>query len=117
MSANYGLSLRAAVRKTAGPKEGDMTAETVSGQTGARPGGSAEPGSARPGLPDRMARHGIWIALITHIVLHDRRFQAAVITGVIGAYALGSVTKNNQARPMRRVTAWCNLQGRSTTRR
>jgi hypothetical protein len=64
-----------------------------------------------PGLPDRMARYGIWIAVLTHIVLHDRRFQAAVITGAIGAYALGSVTKNNQARPLRRVTAWYNVQG------
>jgi hypothetical protein len=51
--------------------------------------------------------------VITHIVLHDRRFQATVITGVLGAYALGSVTKNNQVRPVRRVVAWYNVQGQA----
>jgi hypothetical protein len=71
----------------------------------------AEPGPARPSLPDRMVRYGTWIAVLTHIVLRDRRFQAAVITGAIGAYALGSVGKNNQARPLRRVTAWYKVQG------
>ena len=73
--------------------------------------GPAEPGPARPGLPDRLARYGVWVAVLTHIVLHDRRFQATVITGAIGAYALGSVSKNNQARPLRRVTAWYRVQG------
>ena len=34
-----------------------------------------------------------------------------VITGVIGTYALTSVTKNNQARPVRRVVAWYNVRG------
>jgi hypothetical protein len=58
-----------------------------------------------------MVRYGTWIAVLTHIVLHDRRFQASVITGVIGAYALGKVTKDNQARPLRRVTAWYKVQG------
>jgi len=81
----------------------DRTAETVPSR--------AEPGPARPSFPDRMARYGTWIAVLGHIVLHDRRFQATVITGAIGAYALGSVTKNNQARPLRRVTAWYNVQG------
>ena len=81
----------------------DRTAETVSSR--------AEPGPARPSLSDRLARYGTWIAVLTHIVLHDRRFQASVVTGVIGAYALGSVAKNNQARPLRRVTAWYNVQG------
>ena len=88
-----------------------MTAETVPGQAGTSPGGPAEPGPTRPGLPDRMARYGTWIAVLTHIVLHDRRFQASVITGVIGAYALGKVTKDNQARPLRRATAWYRVQG------
>ena len=87
-----------------------MTAETAPGQAGTSLGGPAEPGPARPGLPDRMARYGIWAAVITHIVLHDRRFHVTVITGVIGAYALGSVTKNNQARPVRRAIAWYNVQ-------
>ena len=81
----------------------DRTAETVPSR--------AEPGPARPSLPDRMVRYGTWIAVLTHIVLHDRRFQATVITGVIGAYALGSAAKNNQARPLRRMTAWYNVQG------
>ena len=88
-----------------------MTAKTAPGLAGVVPGGPAEPGPARAGLRDRMARYGIWVAVITHIVLRDRRFHATVITGVIGAYALGSVTKNNQARPLRRVTAWYNVQG------
>jgi len=87
-----------------------MAAETAPGQAGA-PGGSAEPGPARPGLPDRMARSGMWVAVVTHIVLHDRRFQAAVVTGVIGAYALASGLKNNQARPVRRAVAWYNVHG------
>ena len=87
-------------------------AETAPGQAGASPGGPAEPGPARlPGLPDRMARYGVWVAVIGHIVLRDRRFQASVITRAIGAYALGHVAKNNQARPLRRVTAWYNVQG------
>lgn len=81
----------------------DRTAETVPGR--------AEPGPAGPSFPDRMVRYGTWIAVLTHIVLHDRRFQASVITGVIGAYALGKVTKDNQARPLRRVTAWYKVQG------
>ena len=81
----------------------DRTAQTVPSR--------AEPGPARPSLPDRIARYGTWIAVLTHIVLRDRRFQATVITGAIGAYALGSVTKNNQARPLRRVTAWYKVQG------
>ena len=90
-----------------------MTAETAPGLAGVVPGGAAEPGPARPSLPDRMARYGIWVAVITHIVLHDRRFQATVITGVIGAYALGSVTKNNQARPLRRAIAWYDVQSQA----
>ena len=90
-----------------------MTAKTAPGLAGVVPGGPAEPGPARHGLPDRMARYGIWVAVITHIVLHDRRFHATVITGVIGAYALGSVTKNNQARPLRRAIAWYDVQSQA----
>jgi hypothetical protein len=88
-----------------------MTAKTAPSQAGASAGGPAEPGPARPSLPDRMARYGIWLAVITRILLHDRRFQATVITGVIGTYALASVTKNNQAQPVRRAIAWYNVQG------
>jgi hypothetical protein len=60
-----------------------------------------------------MARYGVWVAVLGHIVLHDRRFQASVITRAIGAYALGSVTKNNQARPVRRAVAWYNVQSQA----
>ena len=90
-----------------------MTAKTEPGQAGAPAGGPAEPGPARAGLPDRMARYGVWAAVLGHIVLHDRRFQASVITRAIGAYALGSVTKNNQARPVRRAVAWYNVQSQA----
>ena len=83
----------------------DRTAGTVPSR--------AEPGPARPSLPDRMVRYGTWIAVLGHIVLHDRRFQATVNTGAIGAYALGSVTKNNQARPVRRAIAWYDVQSQA----
>jgi hypothetical protein len=43
-----------------------------------------------------MARYEIWLAVIRHILLHDRRFQATVITGAIGTAALASITKNNR---------------------
>ena len=88
-----------------------MTAETAPGHAWGTPEGLAEPGPARPSLPDRMARDGIWLAVITRIFLHDRRFQATVITGVIGTYALASVIKNNQAQPVRRAVAWYNVRG------
>ena len=91
-----------------------MTAETTPGHAGATTGGPAGPGSAReawqPGLPDRMVRSGIWLAVVTRS-LGDRRFQANVITRIIGTYALASVIKNNQARPMRRVIHWYNIRG------
>ena len=90
-----------------------MTAKTAPGLAGVVLGGPAEPGPPRSSLLDRMAKYGIWVAVITHIVLHDRRFHATVITGVIGAYALGSVTKNNQARPVRRAIAWYDVQSQA----
>jgi hypothetical protein len=90
-----------------------MTAKSEPGQAGAPAGGPAEPGPAWAGLPERMARYGVWVAVLGHIVLHDRRFQASVITRAIGAYALGSVTKNNQARPVRRAVAWYNVQSQA----
>jgi hypothetical protein len=49
--------------------------------------------------------------VVTHIFLHDRRFQTTVITGVIGTYALASAIKNNQAQPVRRAVAWYNVRG------
>ena len=90
-----------------------MTAKTEPGQARAPAGGPAKPGPARAGLPERMARYGVWVAVLGHIVLHDRRFQASVITRAIGAYALGNVTKNNQARPVRRAMAWYDVQGQA----
>jgi hypothetical protein len=83
-----------------------MTVETAPGPAWATPGGPAEPGpTRRPSLQKRMVRYGIWLAVVTHI-LGDRRFQATVITGVIRAYALASLIKNNQARPVRRAAGW-----------
>ena len=90
-----------------------MTAQAAPGLAGVVAGGPAGPGPARPGLVDRVARYGIWVAVIMHIVLRDRRFHATVITGVIGAYALGSVAKNNQARPVRRAIAWYDVQSQA----
>jgi hypothetical protein len=90
-----------------------MTAETAPGQAGATLEGPVEPGPARPSLPQRMdgiVRYGIWVAVMMRI-LGDRRFQASVVTGAIGVYALFSVIKNNQARPVRRVVRWYNVQG------
>src|ERR1700689_3606797 len=80
-----------------------MTAEPAPGQAGATPGGPAEPGSTqRRGGSQRMVSYGIWLAVGTRM-LGDRRFQATVITGAIGAYALANLLKNNQARPVRRL--------------
>ena len=85
-----------------------MTAATAPGQAGpAR--GPAGPGTAGKGQPpgrsDRTVRYGIWLAVGIRI-LGDRRFQASVITGAIGAYALASLAKNNQAQPVRRTIRW-----------
>lgn len=60
-----------------------------------------------------MVRYGIVLAAVVHIMLHDRRFHATMITGVIGTYALASLIKNNQARPVRRVVHWYNKVGAS----
>jgi hypothetical protein len=92
-----------------------MTAETAPVRARLTIGGPAGPGSERearrPSLPDRLAWYGIWVAVVARI-LGDRRFQAGVITRVTGAYALASVIKNNQARPMRRAAAWYDMRGR-----
>jgi hypothetical protein len=91
-----------------------MTAQTARGQAGATAEGPTGPWSARearqPGSPDRMVRYGIWLAVVAR-GLGDRRFQANVITGIIGAYALASVIKNNQARPVRRAIHWYAGEG------
>jgi hypothetical protein len=83
-----------------------MTAESAPGRARATSGGPAEAGPTRPpSLSQRMVRYGVWLSVGTR-VLGDRRLQATVITGVIGAYALASLLKNNQARPVRRVGNW-----------
>ena len=91
-----------------------MTAQTAPRQDRATPGGSAEPGPARqhnvPRRLDRRTKYRILLAIVVHI-LRDRRFQAGVITGVIRVYALGSLIKNNQARPVRRAIHWYNMRG------
>jgi hypothetical protein len=90
-----------------------MTAETAPGQAWATPGGPAEPRPTRlPSLPQRMVRYGIWLAVGVRI-LGDRRFQATVITSALGAYALASLIKNNQARPVRRTADWYKRIGDS----
>ena len=96
-----------------------MTSETTPGQAGATTARPAGPGPARearpPSLPDRILRYGIWLAVVTRS-LGDRRFQANVITRIIGAYALASVIKNNQARPVRRAIHWYTSLGASKKR-
>ena len=91
-----------------------MTAETAPGQAGATRGGLAGPEPAReprpPGRLDGVVKYGVWLAVVTRI-LGDRRFLATVITGAIGAYALASMLKNNQARPVRRVAHWYTVRG------
>jgi hypothetical protein len=59
-----------------------------------------------------MVRNGVWLAVIIRL-LGDRRFQASVITGAIGMYALASAFKNNQARPLRRAVHWYKHEARS----
>jgi hypothetical protein len=89
-----------------------MTAETALGQR-TTTGGPAAPGPVQevrqPSL-DRMVRDGIWLAVVTRS-LGDRRFLANIITHAIRAYALASVIKNNQARPVRRAAHWYNMKG------
>jgi|SRR6516162_7522729 len=60
-----------------------------------------------------LARYGIVLAAVMHMLLHDRRFHAAVITRAIGTYVLASVIKNNQARPVRRSIHWYSKLGAS----
>jgi hypothetical protein len=61
----------------------------------------------------QMVRYGVVLAVVVHLLLHDRRFHVAVITGAIGAVALADLIKNNQARPVRRVVHWYNKVGAS----
>jgi hypothetical protein len=74
-----------------------MTAETT------RP-------ARRETFRQRMVRRWIVLATVTH-VLRDRRFQSKVITVAIGAVALAQLGRDNQARPLRRATAWYSTVG------
>lgn len=58
------------------------------------------------GDSQKMVRYGILVAAVQYLLLHDRRFHVAVITGAIGAVALAGLIKNNQARPVRRAASW-----------
>ena len=93
-----------------------MTAATALSQAGAMTGGPAGPGPTREArqssLPDRVVRYGILLAVAARS-LGGRRFQASVITGAIGVYALASVIKNNQARPVRRAIHWYSMEGQT----
>jgi hypothetical protein len=96
-----------------------MTAETAPGQarTARGPAGPGTAGNGQPpGLSDRTVRYGIWLAVAIRI-LGDRRFQATVITGAIGMYALASLMKKNQARAMRRAIRWYNREANRLTSR
>ena len=94
-----------------------MTAESAPGQARATPGGPAEAGPTRQSdLSQRLVRYAVWIGVGTRI-LGDRRFLTTVITGVIGGYALVSLLKNNQARPVRRVGSWYKRLGEKELQR
>jgi len=54
----------------------------------------------------KVVRYGILFAAVQYLLLHDRRFHVAVITGAIGAVALAELIKNNQTRPVRRTASW-----------
>jgi hypothetical protein len=60
--------------------------------------------------PDTI-RYWVLVAAVAHMVLRDRRFHVAMITGGIGAVALAQLLKNNQARPARRAAAWYKEHG------
>ena len=64
----------------------------------------------REGFRQRMVRYWIMLATATHI-LRDRRFQSKAITIAIGAVALAQLSRDNQARPLRRATGWYSRLG------
>ena len=57
-----------------------------------------------------MVRYGIWLVVVAR-VLGDRRLLVTAITRALGAYALASLIKNNEARPVRRAAAWYDRLG------
>jgi hypothetical protein len=62
------------------------------------------------GFRQRMVGRWIMLATVTR-VLRDHRFQEKAITVVIGAVALAQLGRDNQARPLRRATAWYSKLG------
>jgi len=91
-----------------------MTVETATDRAVATTGGPAGPGPTQEARQasrlDGVVRSGIWLAVVIRC-LGDRRFQANVITRAIRAYALASLIKNNQERPVRRAVYWYNMKG------
>ena len=83
-----------------------MTAKTAPDQAGPGP----ERQARQPSSVDRMIRNGIWLAVAAR-ALGDHRFQVNVITRILGAYALASVLKNNERRPVRRTVEWYKRLG------
>jgi len=61
---------------------------------------------ARAQGDSQKVRYWIVVAAVQYLLLHDRRFHVAAITGAIGAVALAGLIKNNQARPVRRTASW-----------
>jgi hypothetical protein len=70
-----------------------MTAETA-------------PQPERQARAQRMVGWGIVLAAVPYTLLRDHRFHVAAITGILGAWALASLIKNNEARPVRRAASW-----------
>jgi hypothetical protein len=89
-----------------------MTAETalfepaLFGPALFEPAPQPDPRVRAQGGYQQMVRYGIVLAAAGHIVLHDRRFHVAVITGVIGVVAWADLIHNRKARPVRRVVHW-----------
>ena len=83
-----------------------MTAKMAPDQAGPGPEQQAQ----QPSPVDRMIRNGIWLAVAVR-ALGDHRFQVNVITRILGAYALVSVLKNNERRPVRRTVDWYRRLG------
>jgi hypothetical protein len=65
------------------------------------------------GADQPTVRYCILLAAVAHVLLRDHRFHARVITRAIGAVALASLVKNNQARPVRRAAHWYTKLGAS----
>lgn len=56
-----------------------------------------------------LTRYGVWLVVMSNLP-GERRFQVGLITKVVGALAVASLLKNNQARPVRRAINWYNVR-------